>query len=369
MTRSLVLASAVAVAAGGCASVEQSFVQTLPADGVTRAFCDLERGSVVYSGSAPDAFEVEVAPWASGITRGAADAALGTTRWGVTVADGLLDLWSRTRVARTGVDFVVEGPPAIDAEIVLLDGDAALYDLTGRQLVTADRITGEGLVGDLDLYATGGGVDVEALPEPGAAITIESVGDTVLRLPYGGDYDLEVFADPDWGADVTDLGFDSLRSAPDYVRATTGSGSIRRDRVRRRVRPVGGRPVVPTSTARYRFEFRLHDWARQLSVGLCGKRAAFFLGMRDDGSIRRIYFAPSGEPFDGATKTQLAEAHPKWFLYLPYDDDGAYLEWLGVDRKLAERWIGRKLEAVDFLDVRSTGAREEWPESWRVIVS
>lgn len=127
---------------------------------------------------------------------------------------------------------------------------------------------------------------------------------------------------------------------------------------------------MPTSTARYRFEFRLHEWAERFSASLCGARVAFFVGFRDDGTIRRVYFAQPGVPFDGANKAALAEAYPKWFLYLPYDEEGsAYLEWLGVDRPLAERWLGRRFAATDFLDVRTSGGRDEWPESWRVIVA
>lgn len=127
---------------------------------------------------------------------------------------------------------------------------------------------------------------------------------------------------------------------------------------------------MPTSTTRYRFEFRLHEWAERFSTGLCGTRTAFFVGLRDDGSIRRVYFAVPGTPFDGANKAALAEAYPRWFLYLPYDEDGsAYLEWLGVGRSQAERWLGRRFEAADFMDVRSSGERDEWPESWRVIVA
>ena len=121
-------------------------------------------------------------------------------------------------------------------------------------------------------------------------------------------------------------------------------------------------------TSRYRFEFRLHDWAERLATSLTGAPCAFFVGLRDDGSLRRIYFAGEGAPFDGAAKAALAEAYRRWFLYLPHDEGSAYLEWLGLDRRTAERWLGKRLDASDFLDVRQTGSREEWPESWRVIV-
>lgn len=127
---------------------------------------------------------------------------------------------------------------------------------------------------------------------------------------------------------------------------------------------------MPASTTRYRFEYRVNDWATRFSISLCGRRSAFFVGLREDGSVRRIYFAPRGEEFDGAQKVQLAEAHPRWLLFQPYDEDNsAYLEWLGVDRPTMECWLGRRLEPGDFMDVRSTGTRDDWPDAWRVIVA
>ena len=126
---------------------------------------------------------------------------------------------------------------------------------------------------------------------------------------------------------------------------------------------------MPTSTARYRFEFRLLDWAEAMSRDVVGSRRAFFIGFRDDGSPRRVYFASKGTPFDGERKERLAETHGRWFLYNPYDDAGTgYLEWLEMPRSAAETWLKRKLETTDFLDVRSTSAREGWPENWRVII-
>ncbi len=127
---------------------------------------------------------------------------------------------------------------------------------------------------------------------------------------------------------------------------------------------------MPTSTARYRFEFRLFDWAEHTARGLAGDRISFFIGFRDDGTLRRIYFAPAGELIDGERKAKLADAHGCWFLYAPYDAEGtAYLEWLAVPQATVERWLRRRLEASDFMDVRSTGARDAWPDTWRVIIA
>jgi hypothetical protein len=205
---------------------ERTFVETLPAEGVARVFCDIERGSFLYSGSSPDGFDVAIASWAEGSSENRAQERLETNEWGAAVDGDLLDLWGRSEVGRAGIDIGVEGPPAVDVEAVMADGSAELYDVVGTHVITANAIRARGVVGDLDLLSTLDGIDVETFPEPGDAIVLQSAGSTLLAVPYGLEYDLEVFADPDWGVQVTDLGFDSLLYAPDYVRAVTGSGAI-----------------------------------------------------------------------------------------------------------------------------------------------
>jgi len=127
---------------------------------------------------------------------------------------------------------------------------------------------------------------------------------------------------------------------------------------------------MTSSTARYRFEHRLHDWAERWITALAGRRCGFFVGLRDDGSIRRVYVAHPERPMDGTEKQKLAEHYPAWFHYFPYDLEGAaYIEWYGLPEAVAEAWLGRELDATDFIDVRSTGARDGFPSSWRVIVA
>jgi len=145
------------------------------------------------------------------------------------VSDGLLDLWGRSPVSKSGVDIAVIGPSRMDVEAVLLDGTAHLYDVEGTHLVTANAVVGAGIAGDVDLYASLAGINVEVWPNDGGTVRLEAFGDVLLALPYGLDYDIEVFADPDWGVEVTDLGFDELVIAPDYVSAETGDGSIEVD--------------------------------------------------------------------------------------------------------------------------------------------
>lgn len=124
-----------------------------------------------------------------------------------------------------------------------------------------------------------------------------------------------------------------------------------------------------TTTARYRFEFRILKWAEEQSRRLCGSRHAMFIGLRPDCSVRRVYFAPAGEGWSTENKRALTEAHPAWLLYLPYEEPASgYLEWAEVPREVFERWLERSFEVVDFQDVRTTSARDQWPRTWQVIV-
>lgn len=122
------------------------------------------------------------------------------------------------------------------------------------------------------------------------------------------------------------------------------------------------------STARYRFEFKMVDWAQGFVRSLCGQRVSLFVGLRADGTVRRVYCARPGADFAPERRDAMTEAHPVWLLYAPYDDpDTAYLEWFGLDREVAEQWLG-PLERDDFVDVRGTEPRDDWPSTWRVIV-
>jgi len=125
---------------------------------------------------------------------------------------------------------------------------------------------------------------------------------------------------------------------------------------------------MPESTARYRFEFQLLAWAEGFSRSLSGCRRAFFVGLREDGSPRRVYVARPDTPMAGERKDQLTQTHPRWFLYSPEDVAGAgYLEWLDVPEETAQVWLGRAFEPADFLDVRGTSDQEGWPQSWRTV--
>lgn len=124
-----------------------------------------------------------------------------------------------------------------------------------------------------------------------------------------------------------------------------------------------------STTARYPFEHHLHAWARRWVQGLCGRTCGVFIGLREDGSVRRVYLAHPERELSGEEKQALVSRYNHWFLYHPYEDGGAYLEWFSLSQRWPETWLQRALEADDFLDGDSGGRREGWPESWRVIVA
>ncbi|HHO53730.1 MAG TPA: hypothetical protein ENK18_23375 [Deltaproteobacteria bacterium] len=212
----------------GCAELTNVFSKTLPTDGVGSVFCDSDRGDFTYAGGSEEVFDIQVRAWGAGQSRRQAEGRRDRNTWGAVITDdGLLDLWGRSEDLRAGTDIAVAGPSVIDVESVLLDGTARLYDVDGFHYITANRIEGSGIQGDVDLYAALDGIDVEVYPHPGSTIRLEAYGDVVLKLPLGLEYDLEAFPDPGWGAEILDLGFDELWMAPDYISAVTGSGAIR----------------------------------------------------------------------------------------------------------------------------------------------
>lgn len=124
-----------------------------------------------------------------------------------------------------------------------------------------------------------------------------------------------------------------------------------------------------TSTARYRFEYRLLDWAEGFARGLAGSRRSFFIGFRADGSVRRVYVSLPDSKFDGEARHTLAEAYKAWFLYQPDAEPGTgIMEWLDLPKSVPERWLGDRLDAADFADVRNAEPRDDWPECWRVVL-
>jgi len=122
----------------------------------------------------------------------------------------------------------VVAPSVLNVEAVTLDGLVTLTNIDGYHVVTGSSVLADNVYGDLDAYADGGDADVEIFPYEGSIIRVESFGgDASVALPWGLAYDLRVYSDPDYGYEITDLGFDELVLGGDYAIGSTGAGSIR----------------------------------------------------------------------------------------------------------------------------------------------
>lgn len=219
----------------GCARSESTYEITLPANGIFDAYMDADRGDITYDGvpvtEAADSvrqFDVAITSWGKGRTKGRAERRAANNSFGATVSEEWLDVWGRSGVGRAGTDLTVDGPRIFNVEAYTAKGTARLVEVDGYHTVTATRVEGEGVVGDIDALADGGGIDMDITPYDGSIVRLETIGDDLtVVLPSGLDYDLQVFADPEYGYDVADLGFDDLVLGSDYVYATKGEASVR----------------------------------------------------------------------------------------------------------------------------------------------
>ena len=213
--------------ASACAKVERSVDAELDATGLTAFVATIDRGDFAYEGGSA-AFSLDGRAIGYGGSKAQAERRLD----GVDVslqADGTdAVLEAASEFKRAWVDLEVAGPGIVDTDIWVKRGSVDVSEITGRHLVTADRITSQGLHGDVDLLATAGGMDVDVWPGEGGEVLIESsAGDTILRLPYGGAYDIEVIGDPAYEMVIEDLGFLSRFDEVGYFAGTVGDGSIR----------------------------------------------------------------------------------------------------------------------------------------------
>lgn len=215
---------------GACARHEEPHREVVivpPIDGVRAR---LDRGDFGYFGGQDDgAVTVDVVSWGRAGSRGRAKEKERTNDWGVSAtADGLLEVWAVSEAKGTGVDIALTGPTEVNVNAITERGSAYLEDVLGSHVVTADEIVALGIVGEADLSAEHGSLELDIDPYTDATITLQVFkGDLFLAMPFGLDYDIEVVGDPDWGMFVTDLGFDTLYLTEEYMHAATGRGEIK----------------------------------------------------------------------------------------------------------------------------------------------
>src|SRR5262245_58585963 len=155
------VAIAVAALSAGCVTDTLVVDMELSADGVTRVAGDSDRGNLAYLGESgfPE-FDVEITNWAFGFGGKQARQLRKANDWVAEVNGDVLDLHARASTELAGVDFVVEGPPLMNVDATLLEGDVVLSNVEGDHTVSANRITGRKVRGSANLYAAQDGIDL-----------------------------------------------------------------------------------------------------------------------------------------------------------------------------------------------------------------
>jgi len=219
-----------AMAAVGCTTVEKTFTESIPASDVATISVDLERGSFSYTGAPTSDILIDGRSYGSAADADRAAERQEGTDYTITLTGAELMLRGSNDAALAGVDFSVVGPPTINTSIVIDNGHVDIEDVSGAVFAVADSISVERLSGPVDLLARSGSIDAELLPRRGADIRVESQsGDITLWLPWGMDYDLQVWGDPNHEMLIEDLGFGWTTSAPGYFAGQAGPASTRID--------------------------------------------------------------------------------------------------------------------------------------------
>lgn len=209
-----------------CGSIEQqAFELQFDPEPATVLRVDTNQGDVTVQGHEGGLVDVLGLSVGRGRSDVRAAAALDENRWGGGVDDGVVRVFGEAG-SRGEVELVVDAPDRLSADVIA-GGIATLSDLEGSHVVTADRVVARGLIGNADIYARDRGVDVEIWPYAEGDVRIQSHGgDVVVHLPYGADYDLQVFGDPDYPLSVDDLGFDFTHLGAGYFAGERGPGHV-----------------------------------------------------------------------------------------------------------------------------------------------
>ncbi len=215
------------IALVGCASVSEPFERTVDADGLTGLRVDIERGDVFYDVGSDATFVIEGTSNATASTESRADDRLADNRWRIDVQSPELLVEATSVQRRASVDVDVFGPSVVDLNITANQGVVTLVDVEGTHIIQAGRIQTTRLRGSVQLTGTGGGIDAEIYPFFDGSVTVEGTsGDVIVRLPFGGNYDVEILGDPDFEMFVSEFGFVGSIAQPGFFTGVAGDGSI-----------------------------------------------------------------------------------------------------------------------------------------------
>ena len=223
-TSMLILVSSLSSMA--CTVVESDFTQKFPASGISTLVADVDQGDVEVQGIAlMDAFHVEGRTFGYSVNSDNAERNQDANTWDVSKQGDILNLWGQSEYMGAGVDFEVRGPQAVHTSLITESGHIDVSDLVGVHYLQGDSVDVENLTGSATILAGYGGVHGSITPWSSDVVYIESGDDVVLTLPWGMDYDLQIWGDPDYPITVHDLGFSNVVEAPAYFAGLRGRGS------------------------------------------------------------------------------------------------------------------------------------------------
>jgi len=214
------------VCASACVEVSRQHSVTLPSEDVTDLVAFVERGDWVFVGETDaDQLTFDLNTRAAGATAKRAGRNEAAIDWSVYQGNGVAQATALTPALSASVDWWVSGPERLGLDVLAPEGNVAIQGSTGPLVLTASGIDLDRVSGDIDAYASQTGLRADLVPEIGDVVTLQAVdGDVWLALPQGTEMALEVFADPLWGMEVTNLGFDRYTSLPGYFSAEIGEG-------------------------------------------------------------------------------------------------------------------------------------------------
>ena len=210
-----------------CQVVESPFSQSYSAEGIDLLRMELDKGDITYSGSDSGSFEIDGRNWGrAGSEEKAAEHQEGNS-WDSDISDATLSIWTQSENRRAGIDFTVGGPVSMETLFYTASGHVSLKDLAGSHYLEADGATLDYVHGSTTIYAGNGGVRGDLVPSSGDSIYISSEGDVDITLPFGLDYDFQVWGDAEQELYVEDMGFYDVMQAGPYFAGLTGTGKTR----------------------------------------------------------------------------------------------------------------------------------------------
>lgn len=123
---------------------------------------------------------------------------------------------------------------------------------------------------------------------------------------------------------------------------------------------------MPRATCKYRFEWKIWDWATRFSHTLTShNHYAFLVLLTEDGRTSKIIVGDRPEHFDHQEFEAWRQEAPSWLFYDPFEGPVyTCIQWQNVERGTMERLIGATIEPDDLI---SDGVAIEFPTSWSVI--